>query len=110
MDAVTALSGSGPAYFFLIMNALQSAAIDAGLDPETARLLTLQTTLGAAAMAMESDLPLSTLQQNVTSKGGTTEEAIRVMESQKLRDILKQAFLAAQARSQSLAHELGELS
>lgn len=110
MDAVTALSGSGPAYFFLIMNALQSAAIEAGLNPETARLLTLQTALGAAAMAMESELPLSTLQHNVTSKGGTTEEAIRVMEAQQLPGILKDAFLAAKARSLSLAHELGETS
>lgn len=107
MDAVTALSGSGPAYFFMIMDALQAAAESAGINKETARLLTLQTALGAAAMAMESELPLATLQQNVTSKGGTTEQAIRVLENAKLRDILKEAFLAAKQRSQELAHELG---
>lgn len=108
MDAVTALSGSGPAYFFMIMDALQAAGESAGLPKETARLLTLQTALGAAAMAMESEHPLSTLQQNVTSKGGTTEQAISVLEQAKLRDILKAAFLAAQQRSATLAHELGD--
>lgn len=108
MDAVTALSGSGPAYFFLIMDALQAAGEAAGLPKDTARLLTLQTALGAAAMAMESETPLATLQQNVTSKGGTTEQAISVLEQAKLRDILKAAFLAAEHRSQTLARELGD--
>lgn len=108
MDAVTALSGSGPAYFFMIMDALQAAGESAGLPKETARLLTLQTALGAAAMAMESEHPLSTLQQNVTSKGGTTEQAISVLEQAKLRDILKAAFSAAKHRSETLAHELGD--
>ncbi|HEU5280887.1 MAG TPA: pyrroline-5-carboxylate reductase [Gammaproteobacteria bacterium] len=108
MDAVTALSGSGPAYFFFIMDALQAAGEAAGLPKDTARLLTLQTALGAAAMAMESDSPLSTLQHNVTSKGGTTEQAISVLEQAKLGDILKAAFQAAQHRSQTLARELGD--
>lgn len=107
MDAVTALSGSGPAYFFLIMDALQTAAESAGLTPATARLLTLQTAFGAAAMAMESELSLATLQKNVTSKGGTTESAIAVLEQANIRDILKHAFKAAEARSKALAQELG---
>ncbi|HEX4046028.1 MAG TPA: pyrroline-5-carboxylate reductase [Gammaproteobacteria bacterium] len=103
MDSVTALSGSGPAYFFLIMEALQEAAEQLGLPAETARLLTLQTALGAARMAMESETAPAELRQKVTSPGGTTEKAISVLEQKHIRDIFKQALLAAKQRSEELA-------
>lgn len=108
MDAITAVSGSGPAYFFLMMEALQAAAEKAGLPQETARLLTLQTGLGAAAMALESPESLATLRQRVTSPGGTTERGVSVLEEHKLRDILNLTVEAAMARSITLANELGE--
>lgn len=108
MDAITAVSGSGPAYFFLMMEALQAAGEKAGLPQETARLLTLQTALGAAAMALESAESLATLRQRVTSPGGTTERGVSVLEEHKLRDILTLTVEAAMARSITLANELGE--
>lgn len=108
MDAITAVSGSGPAYFFLMMEALQTAGEKAGLTEKTARLLTLQTALGAAAMALESEESLATLRQRVTSPGGTTERGVSVLEEHKLRDILNLTVEAAKARSVTLAHELGE--
>lgn len=108
MDTVTALSGSGPAYFFLIMEALEAAAVDLGLNVDTARLLTLQTALGAARMALESSEPPATLRARVTSPGGTTERAIASLEHDALRDILARALGAARARSRQLSAELGE--
>lgn len=108
MDAITAVSGSGPAYFFLMMEALQAAGEKAGLPEQTARLLTLQTALGAAAMALESDASLATLRQRVTSPGGTTERGVSVLEEHKLRDILNLTVEAARDRSITLANELGE--
>lgn len=104
IDAVTALSGSGPAYFFLVMEALEDAAKELGLDEETAHSLTLQTALGAACMAIETHQPLPQLRKNVTSPGGTTEKALGVLENEKIRDIFKQALSAAKQR----AFELGE--
>lgn len=103
MDAVTALSGSGPAYFFLIMEALQSAAEQLGLPADTARLLTMQTALGAARMSMESDQTLAELRHSVTSPGGTTEKAISVLEKNKIQKILEEALCAAAQRSKELA-------
>jgi pyrroline-5-carboxylate reductase len=108
MDSVTALSGSGPAYFFLIMEALQQAAEKAGLSTETARLLTLQTALGAARMAIESGQPLKTLRQQVTSPGGTTEKAIAVLEDHQIRALFESAFMAAKTRSEELAEFMGK--
>ena len=108
MDTVTALSGSGPAYFFLFMEALEEAAINQGLGAETARLLTLQTGFGAAKMALESSEPLSTLRQRVTSPGGTTEQAIKAFEEGGVRELVSDALKAARDRSISLADELGE--
>lgn len=108
MDTVTALSGSGPAYFFLMMEALQQAAEQCGLPEETARLLTLQTSLGAARMAIESGTPLSELRHNVTSPGGTTERAIAVLEDNRLRDIFLKAVQAAKQRSEELASMMDE--
>jgi len=81
MDAVTALSGSGPAYFFLIMEALEAAGVRLGLDAADARLLTLQTAFGAAKMTLESQEDASVLRARVTSKGGTTEQALKVLEA-----------------------------
>lgn len=98
MDAVTALSGSGPAYFFLVMEALQAAAQELGLSEETARQLTLQTALGAARMATESTEAPATLRQRVTSPGGTTEKAISVLEND-IRILFRKALQAAHTRS-----------
>jgi pyrroline-5-carboxylate reductase len=106
MDVVTALSGSGPAYFFLIMEALQQAAVDLGLPEDTARLLTLQTALGSVRMCLESETPLTELRRQVTSPGGTTEKAIFVLEEHNIRGLLQKALHAAKQRSEELA--LGE--
>lgn len=107
MDVVTALSGSGPAYFFLIMEILQQAAEKHGLPSEVARLLTLQTAVGAARMALESEETTSELRQRVTSPGGTTEQAMRVLEEKNLRALLSEALLAAKNRSEELAKTFG---
>lgn len=107
LDIVTALSGSGPAYFFLVMEVLEQAAIEAGLDQKTAQLLTQETALGAAKMALASSESAATLRRQVTSPGGTTEKAIGVMESQGLPEILRDAVVAAKERSVELSDELG---
>jgi len=103
LDAVTALSGSGPAYFFLVMEAMMAAGRAMGLDERMARQLTLQTALGAAQMAVTSDEDPSELRRKVTSPGGTTQAALNVLESQHLRDIFLKALLAARDRSRELA-------
>lgn len=108
MDTVTALSGSGPAYFFLFMEAMQHAAEELGLPSDTARLLTLQTALGAARMAIESGKPLAELRRNVTSPGGTTEKALGVLQDQHLPAIVRHALQAAKLRSEELADLLGK--
>jgi len=108
MDAVTALSGSGPAYFFLLMEVLENAGINLGLPKETARLLTLQTAYGAAKMALSSPENAKTLRAGVTSKGGTTEQAIAVLESGELQTLFNRALSAAQQRSVDLADQFGE--
>lgn len=110
LDAVTALSGSGPAYYFLFMEAMQQAAQAQGLDEKSARLLTLQTAFGAAKMALESTDDLVTLRQKVTSPNGTTERAIQTFEAQNLRDTVKAAMNAAQHRAVELADQLGNAS
>ncbi|MBI3774027.1 MAG: pyrroline-5-carboxylate reductase [Gammaproteobacteria bacterium] len=107
MDAVTALSGSGPAYFFLIMELMQRAGTRLGLPPETARLLTLQTAFGAAKMALESPEDAATLRQRVTSPGGTTEQALKLFEARGLEQLFSDALAAAARRSQELADQLG---
>jgi pyrroline-5-carboxylate reductase len=105
MDVITALSGSGPAYFFLVMEALERAAIDAGLDPAQARLLTLETAFGAAKMALEGAEEPAVLRRRVTSPGGTTEAAVKVLEDGGLRRLFDGAVRAAVRR----AGELGDL-
>jgi pyrroline-5-carboxylate reductase len=107
LDAVTALSGSGPAYFFLVMEAMEAAAIELGIPRETARLLTLQTALGAARMAIESDEEPATLRRRVTSPGGTTERAVAVFEDGGLRGLFASALTAARDRSVELSRLLG---
>jgi len=106
MDAVTALSGSGPAYFFLLMEIMEQAGIDLGLDPETARLLTIQTALGAARMAMESSEAPQRLRERVTSPGGTTERAIAKLEAGGVRDLVGSALRSARDRSVELSRML----
>lgn len=107
IDAVTAVSGSGPAYYFLVMEAMEEAAIKLGLPAETAHLLTLQTALGAARMAMESSESPQTLRRKVTSPGGTTEKAIEILEQRDLRKTFEDALKAASNRSNELSSTLG---
>lgn len=103
LDVVTALSGSGPAYFFLIMEILQQTAITLGLPENTARALTLQTALGAAKMALASNVDVTELRNQVTSKGGTTEQAINVLETKQVRALFAEALQAAALRARELA-------
>lgn len=105
LDAVTAVSGSGPAYFFLILEAMEQAAQQLGLDQAAARQLTTQTILGTAHMVTEQDQTGSPagLRQQVTSPGGTTAAALQVLEQRGLRDIFTQALVAARDRSEALA-------
>jgi pyrroline-5-carboxylate reductase len=110
MDAVTALSGSGPAYFFLFMEALQAAGQELGLPESTAQLLALQTAFGAAKMALESNENAATLRRQVTSPGGTTEYAIRTFQEGGLEALVSKALLAAADRSRELAAEFGNES
>ncbi len=107
MDAVTALSGSGPAYFFYTMEAMQAAGETLGLDTQTARLLTLETALGAARMALESRDDAATLRQRVTSPKGTTAAAIEQLESGELARLYEKAMGAAAKRAAELGDELG---
>lgn len=108
MDTVTALSGSGPAYFFYLMEALEQTAIANGLDRQTARLLTLETALGSAKLALESHKAFADLRRNVTSPGGTTEAAIRVLEEANVGQLFSDALNAAKVRSRELAELFGE--
>lgn len=103
LDAVTAVSGSGPAYFFLFMEAMQTAAKELGLDEQQARLLVLQTALGSAKLAIESDDDVALLRQKVTSKGGTTAAALEVLNDKHVPEIVAQAMSAAAQRAKELA-------
>ena len=106
LDAVTAVSGSGPAYFFLFMESMQAAAKELGLSDEAARELTLQTALGAAKMAIDSDVDTAELRRRVSSPGGTTVEAIAVFQQRGLTAIVHEAMTACRDRSAQLAREL----
>jgi len=108
LDTVTALSGSGPAYFFRIMESLEQGAVKLGLPKQTARLLILQTAMGAAKMALENPGEIATLRESVTSPGGTTAQGLRVMEEKNIDALFEQVLQAAHARSIELANELGE--
>jgi pyrroline-5-carboxylate reductase len=105
MDTVTALSGSGPAYFFLFMEALEAAAHERGLPNDIAHKLTLETAFGAAQMARQSSESLAVLREQVTSKGGTTAAALAVLNAAGLRAIVAHAVAAADRRSAELAAE-----
>ncbi len=107
MDAVTALSGSGPAYFFLVMEAMQAAGTEMGLTEETARLLTLQTAFGAAKLALESHEDARTLRERVTSPGGTTERAVSMLVEGGIEALFLRALDGAKQRSDELAKAFG---
>lgn len=107
LDAVTAISGSGPAYFFQLMEMLEQSGIKLGLPAETARLLSVQTAFGAAKLALESDEDAASLRQRVTSKGGTTERALNTLEDGNIRQLYEQALTAAAARAAELADQYG---
>ena len=107
LDLVTAISGSGPAYFFLFMESLADAAVELGMSPQTAHQLSVQTALGAAKLAQASDDGLAKLRENVTSPGGTTEQAIESFEASELRAIVMSATRAAKKRSIELSEEFG---
>ena len=103
MDAVTAVSGSGPAYIFLLIEALAAAGIKSGLDADFSMKLARQTVIGSAALAEVDPLPASTLRKNVTSPGGTTEAALKVLMSDAgMQDLFDRAIAAATARSKEL--------
>ena len=107
LDAVTAVSGSGPAYFFLLMEAMVEAGVGLGLDHDTATRLTLQTAYGAALMARDSEDSPGVLRKNVTSPGGTTAAALQVMLDNDMPATIVSALQAADARAAELAEEFG---
>jgi pyrroline-5-carboxylate reductase len=108
IDAVTAVSGNGPAYVFWFMEQLAAFAEQSGVAAEDARRLALHTVLGAAKLAAGSAEPPSALRRNVTSKGGTTEAALRVFDAEQLAERLARALEAAVRRDAELGHELGK--
>ena len=108
MDALTAVSGSGPAYFFLFMEAMENSARKLGLPDKTAHLLVLQTALGAARMAMESATELEDLRRSVTSPGGTTEKALDSFREHELEKLVDKALTAARDRSIEMSTAMGE--
>jgi pyrroline-5-carboxylate reductase len=108
LDAVTAVSGSGPAYVFFFMEALRDAAMTLGLPPATAAELTIETVLGAAKLAAGSSEDVAVLRERVTSKGGTTEAALRSMAADQVKSAIERAVNAANDRSRVLGAELGK--
>jgi pyrroline-5-carboxylate reductase len=110
LDAVTAVSGSGPAYFFYLMEAMIDAGRALGLPDDVVRKLTFETARGAAIMAAESPDPPAVLRRNVTSKGGTTERALSVLDAATTKQTLERAVRAAAERSRELATELDRQS
>lgn len=107
MDIVTALSGSGPAYIFRVIEAMENAATRAGLARETSRLLSIETVLGAAKLAMESEDSPAELRQKVTSPGGTTEQGLKQLEQGGIEQIFQNTIDAAIDRSREMGDELG---
>jgi pyrroline-5-carboxylate reductase len=108
IDAITAISGSGPAYFFLLMQSMTQAAIALGLDKETASALSVQTGYGASMIAVESGENPQTLRQNVTSPNGTTQAAIESFQDLNFEGIVAAATRAAYDRAHEISIELGE--
>lgn len=107
MDAVTAVSGSGPAYFYLLIEMLEDAAVAVGLPREIARVLVRQTALGAARTAQDADTDVVQLRASVTSPGGTTAAALAVLEQAGIRDVLARAIVAARDRGAELGRGAG---
>lgn len=107
LDAVTAVSGSGPAYFFLLMEAMEQAALELGLDEHSARLLIQQTALGAAKIALESAESPAQLRARVTSPGGTTQRAVETFLQHGFVDLVSKALHAARDRSIEMSKQLG---
>ncbi|MBI3349130.1 MAG: pyrroline-5-carboxylate reductase [Burkholderiales bacterium] len=105
LDAVTALSGSGPAYFFFFVEAMMAAAVDMGLSAEQGRRLALATCAGAAALGLASDESPTVLRERVTSKGGTTHAAITSLQGDAVDAAIRRAVLAAQQRAAELGRE-----
>jgi pyrroline-5-carboxylate reductase len=108
IDVVTALSGSGPAYFFLLAELMTDAAVNLGLDRASALELSLQTLFGSGRMARDSDGDLARLRAEVTSKGGTTEAAVRSFDAANLRGIVAAALTAATERGREMARTFGQ--
>lgn len=108
LDAVTAVSGSGPAYYFLLMESMEKAAQELGLSKQTARLLIQQTALGAAKIALESNESPEQLRNRVTSPGGTTQKAIETFEQADFSKLVSKALHAARERSIEMSQQLGE--
>ena len=108
IDAVTAVSGSGPAYFFYLMESMIRAGKNLGLDEKVATALTLQTAVGAAQMAITSSNTTAELRKNVTSPNGTTQAAIEVFDHAQISQNIQAALAAAKTRSQELAQELSD--
>ncbi|WP_434571183.1 pyrroline-5-carboxylate reductase [Pseudomonas sp. Z1-14] len=108
LDAVTAVSGSGPAYFFLLIEAMTAAGEKLGLSREIAAQLTLQTALGAAHMAVSSDVDAAELRRRVTSPAGTTEAAIKSFQAGGFEALVEKALGAAAHRSAEMAEQLGQ--
>jgi pyrroline-5-carboxylate reductase len=108
IDAITAISGSGPAYFFLLMQSITQAATALGLDEKTANSLSIQTSLGASLMATKSGKDSKTLRKEVTSPNGTTQAAIESFQDQNFEGIVAAATRAAYDRARQLSNELGD--
>ena len=108
LDAVTAVSGSGPAYFFLLIEAMTAAGVKLGLPADIAAQLTLQTALGAAHMAVASDVDAAELRRRVTSPAGTTEAAIKSFQAGGFEALVEKALGAAAHRSAEMAEQLGK--
>lgn len=105
LNALTALSGSGVAYFFFLMEIMEKVGIDLGLPPEISKAFTLQTAVGAAQLAAASSLPFDQLRTQVTSKGGTTEAALTILQNQDFHGIMHTAMLAAMQRAEALGDQ-----
>ena len=108
MDAVTAVSGSGPAYVFYFIEALQAAATELGFSPDAARLLAIETFVGAARLAESSTDPVGLLRERVTSKGGTTEAALKSFSADQVAEAVRRGVHAAAARGRELGDLLGK--
>jgi pyrroline-5-carboxylate reductase len=108
IDSVIAVSGSGPAYYFMFMEAMIEAGIAQGLSAETARKLTLQTALGAATLAQQSDVGPAELRRRVMSPGGTTEQAVLSFEEQGMKEMVRTAMEKCSNRAREMATELAD--